>query len=97
MFVAGCSSFFASKTVATYEMPDGKKITYESAKEQTGLDLKYVLDDQGKVKELHIKVDKAGTQEAVIQAALQQQMQIGKLLEVLIPLAKAAATKGAVQ
>jgi len=39
-------------------------------------------------------VDKAGTQDAVIAASLQQSLATTKLVESLVPLIKAAATKG---
>lgn len=78
--VAGCARMFTAKTVASYETPDGKKISYESDKEQTGLDVEYEVDAQGRVKKIRLKVDKSGTQESVVAAALLQQ---SHLLDVL--------------
>ncbi len=76
-----------ARTTASYETPDGKKIFYSSDKEQVGLEAVYSVDDQGRVKEVRIKVDKAGAQEAAIQAALAQQQAFTELFKTLLPLA----------
>lgn len=92
-FSVGCGySFFAAKTTASYKTPDGKEIQYSSDKEQVGLDVKYVLDADGKVKEIHIKVEKAGSQEQAIAAALQQSQATNALLQSLMPLIMKAAS-----
>jgi len=96
--VSGCggASNYSASTKASYITPDGKAISYESNKELTGLDVEYEVDTDGRVKRIHIKVDKAGTQEAVVAAAIQQSLATTKIIESLVPLIKAAATKGAV-
>jgi len=91
--IPGCGAqFFSASTEVAYE-GDGRKITYSSNKEQTGMDVKYLTDAEGKVKEIRIKVDKAGTQESVVQAVVDQQEQFNNLLQTILPLIKAAATK----
>lgn len=75
----GCASMFTAKTKATWTEPNGKSITYESDKEQIGLDATF----DPKTGFFHIKVDKARTQEQVIAAVLQTQAQILGLLDKL--------------
>lgn len=88
--ISGCVSMFTARTTASYEA-DGKKIFYESNKDQMGLDATYELYESGAVKAVRIKADKAVTPEAAIAAALQIQSEI---IKEVIPLLKAAATKG---
>lgn len=96
IMVSGCGySFFAAKTTASYKTPDGKEIQYSSDKEQIGLDVKYVMDADGRVKEIHIKVDKAGSQEQAIAAALQQSQQTNALLQALMPMLMKIGAMGA--
>lgn len=95
-FSIGCGySFFAAKTKVTYNTPDGKSISYESDKETQGLNVVYVVDDKGVVKEIRIKVDKAGAQDEAINAALQQSQATNALLQSLMPLIMKAAAMGA--
>jgi len=93
LLTVGCAQWFTAKTTATYEIrPDGTKIiSYTSGKEQQGLDLDLTEVD-GKPRALKIHVDKATTQEAVIAATLQLQLQT---LEILKGLAAQAAAMGA--
>jgi hypothetical protein len=93
---AGCSGYdrYSAKTKASYTGPDGRQIMYESDKEQVGLDVRYVLGEQGQVKEIHIKVEKSGAQEMAIAAALQAHAANAKLIEAIVPLLKAAVAKG---
>lgn len=88
--LGGCSRMFASRTEASYIVrPDGsREVRYSSDKEQVGLEA--LVDAAGGV---HVKVDKAGTQEQVIAAALQSQLMLGRILEALLPLLQSAATK----
>lgn len=76
---AGCAQMFTAKTKATWTEPNGKSITYESDKEQIGLDATFNPNTGA----FHIKVDKSGTQEAVIAAVLQTQAQMLSILEKL--------------
>lgn len=78
--LAGCAQMFTAKTSARYVIhPDGtREVFYESNKEQVGLDAS--VDKNGLI---HVKVDKAGTQESVIAATLALQLQVLKLIEAL--------------
>ena len=92
LLLSGCGySFFSAKTVATYETPDGKKISYESDKEQVGLDATYELYENGAVKAVRIKVDRAGSQEAVLAAMMQMQASMAALFQKLLPLLEKGA------
>lgn len=95
--LAGCASMFTSKTAASYQVSaDGTKlISYTSDKEENGLDATWENTPDGNVKLVHIKVDKAGAQESAVAAALQLQVELVKMLQALLPLAQAAAAKGA--
>lgn len=96
LFLAGCgANFFSAKTTAIYEItPDGKKIVYESNKEQQGLILE--LDEtDGRIKTVKINVDKSGTAEQAIAAALAVQVQMNQLMGKLLPLLEKAAMMGA--
>jgi len=86
-FLTGCAQMFTAKTVASYVTPDGRMIHYESDKEQIGLEAVYT-DKDGKT--VSIKVDRAGTQESVIAATLQMQMQLLQMIQQLTPLLKGA-------
>ena len=93
----GCGvSMFSAKTKASWTDPGGKTITYESDKEQIGLDATF----DPKTGYFHVKVDKAGTNEAAIAAAAKQSEAVADVLKAIIPLiekaALTAATKGAV-
>jgi hypothetical protein len=97
--ITGCGiRSWSASTEATYEVsPDGKKITYESNKEQQGLVLE-ISEIEGKIHTVKISVDKSSTSEAAINAALQSQlnlqMQLMRLIDQLAPLAAAAAKAG---
>lgn len=80
IFMSGCAQMFTAKTKAYYVIrPDGsKEVLYESDKEQVGLDATVEKDGS-----LHVKVDRANTQEAVIAATLQLQAQMVRLMEML--------------
>ena len=77
--LSGCAQSFTAKTKASYT--PGGAITYESDKEQVGLDVVYEVDENGKVKTIRIKVDKSGTPEAVTAAALAAQLKALTILE----------------
>ncbi len=97
--LVGCGiRAWSASTEASYEItPDGKKVTYESNKEQQGLILE-ISEVEGKIYSVKISVDKSSTSEAAINAALQSQinlqMQLMRLLDQLAPLAAAAAKAG---
>jgi hypothetical protein len=82
--LSGCAQMFACKTDASYIVrPDGtKEVQYSSCKEQIGLDAKFG--------DVHVQVDKSGTQESVVAASLQLQI---KMLEILGPILQQSATK----
>jgi hypothetical protein len=84
------ASYFSAKTVATYKiLPDGTlEASYDSSKEQQGLDLD-IENDNGKIKVVKIHVDKSGTNESAIAAALAANM---KLIELITALTTAAVT-----
>jgi hypothetical protein len=91
----GCgAAYYSAKTVATYRiLPDGTlEASYDSSKEAQGLDLD-VENDNGKIKVVKIHVDKAGTNESAIAAALAANL---KLIDLVNALTAAAANKGAV-
>jgi len=98
LLLTGCGAgFFSAKTKAIYEIsPDGKKITYISNKEQQGLMLD-LQEVDGKVKSVKINVDKSGTAEQAIAAALAVQIQMNDLLQKLLPLLEKAAMTAAVK
>lgn len=92
--LSGCGArFFSAKTDATYTA-DGKEITYSSTKEQTGLTVMYKVGPDGKTTDVTIHVDKAGTNESAIAAALQSNAAMADLLKSLIPLIEKAAAAG---
>jgi hypothetical protein len=92
ILLSGCGAgFFSAKTEASYEITDtGKKITYVSTKEQQGLDVD-IKEENGKVKELKIHVDKATTVESAIAAAMQSQVLLMESLKDLVGLAMKAS------
>lgn len=93
-FLVGCgASFFSAKTTATYTLPDGKVIVYESNKEQQGLDV-ILKQKDGQITDLRIHVDKASTAEQAIAAALAVQVKLMEMLERLAPLIEKAALAG---
>lgn len=76
------------------DLPDGRKITYSSSKDQAGIDLEITeLDPKtGKViKRWVIKVEKAGTPEAAYAALTRQQESLADLFKAFIPLVEKAA------
>lgn len=91
LLLTGCGiRMWSASTEATYQIsPDGKKISYESNKEQQGLILE-ISDIDGKIHTVKISVDKSSTSEAAIAAALQTQLtlqtQLMRLMEQLAPL-----------
>ena len=48
LVLPGCYPMFAAKTVATYEDPEGKRISYSSDKELTGLNVDISTGPDGK-------------------------------------------------
>jgi hypothetical protein len=92
----GCgASQFTSKTLASYKAThaDGTTtdINYASDKEQVGLDASFESPSGVKA---HIKVDKSGTAESVINAVAAQQKAFAELLTKLLPLVEKAALAG---
>ncbi len=91
----GAGFYSASTTASVTVSPDGTRIiTYESNKEENGLDATW--DElPGNVKHVHVAVQKAGTSESAIAAAAQAQLELMKLLQQLVPLLAEAAKIGA--
>ena len=90
--ISGCGvRQYTASTKVTY---DGKSWFYESNKNQEGLKARLSADGSAEIETT------ASTPEASIAAALQSnlemQKQIGAMLQVLLPMMKAAATKGVV-
>lgn len=89
LFTSGCGySFFAAKTEVTYQMPNGMLISYKSDKEQNNLDAQFDPSTGA----WHVKVDKAGGQEAAMAVMMQMYTTLISQLSALIP---AAAKTGA--
>ena len=95
LLLAGCgANYFASKTTASYEVTkNGKVIEYSSNKEQQGLLLE-IKEIDGRTQSITISVDKTGTPDAVIAAALQMSLKFTELMNSLIPLIEKAAVAG---
>jgi hypothetical protein len=84
--VAGCARMFACTTDASFEVTTDpatnyitKKITYSTCKEQIGLEAEFTPDGNPK----SVKVDKSGTQEAVIAATSAANLKLLGMLEKL--------------
>lgn len=92
IFLPGCGvSMFTAKTTASYEVTaDGKRLNYESNKEQQGLDAEY----NPKTGAFKVHVDKAGTPDAAIAAALQSNVMMIDLMSKLLPILEKAAAAG---
>ena len=84
--INGCGySMFAASTKATYETPDGRRVTYESNKEQVGLKVSYEVNADGSVKAVHLSVDRASAQEQSYAALAKMQDSLAAILEKLAP------------
>ena len=82
---SGCgAAYYSAKTVAVYKvLPDGTlEANYDSSKEQQGLDLE-VEEMGGGKKTVKIHVDKSGTNESAIAAALAANLRLIALVETL--------------
>ncbi len=86
LWVTGCAKMFACTTDASYIIrSDGtKEVQYSSCKEQIGLDAKFG--------DVHVKVDKASTQESVTAAAFQAYAIQAQIIQDLIKSGGKAAT-----
>ena len=81
---SGCgAAYYSAKTTANYKvLPDGTlEANYDSSKEQQGLVLE-VNEEAGK-KTVSIHVDKSGTNESAIAAALAANLKLIALVETL--------------
>ena len=88
---SGCgAAYYSAKTTANYKvLPDGTlEANYDSSKEQQGLILE-VNEEAGK-KTVSIHVDKSGTNESAIAAALAANLKLIGLIETLSQAAIAA-------
>jgi hypothetical protein len=98
--VTGCGvARFSGTTTIHYAVDEQGKIKtldYENNKDLAGLDVEYEVDEQGRVKKVKIQVDKSGTNEAAIAAALQMGVENSKLLQQLLPVIKSAATRATI-
>ena len=94
--ISGCSApYFSAKTEATYQiLPDGSKlISYNSTKEQQGLDLDLTEKD-GKIVGVKIHVDRASTAEKAIDAASAVSLKLTEILQQFIAISEKAAAAG---
>lgn len=73
---AGCAGMYLAKTKATIKTPEGFTASYESDKEYQGLEAEY----DPVTKRFKLKVEKSGTPDAAIAAALQSQTKMIELL-----------------
>lgn len=80
------TQFMSAKTVATYEA-DGKKISYESTKEQQGIVLD-LIEENGKIKSVKIRADKSSTNDESVAASLALQIKMIELLQQLTAIAE---------
>ena len=87
----GCTSMFTAKTKATVTTPEGFTATYESDKEYQGIDAEY----DPVTKRFHLRVEKSGTPEQAIAAAVQSNAAVAAILEKLAPFIAKAAALGA--
>ena len=88
---SGCgAAYYSAKTTANYKvLPDGTlEANYDSSKEQQGLVLE-VNEEAGK-KTVSIHVDKSGTNESGIAAALAANLKLIGLIETLTAAAGSA-------
>jgi hypothetical protein len=91
MFTMGCGiNQFTARTVASYEVPNGTKIHYDSNKNNEGFKAKLGLNPDGSLNALDLETT-ATTPESAVAAALQGQLKLYAIFEALIPLIKAAA------
>lgn len=92
---SGCGvGAMSAKTSAVYEITsDGKKISYESSKEQQGLILD-LQEENGKIKSVKIRVDKATTNDESVSAATLINLKLLEMVQGLLAEAKAAAIAG---
>jgi hypothetical protein len=98
----GCgASWFSANTVAVYRVTtttkDGsivtKEITYDSSKNQQGMDV-FVKEKDGQPTEVELHVDKSTTAESAIAAASAALAKMVDLLNTMIPLLAQAAKAG---
>lgn len=90
ILVTGCGvNMFAASTKVTYTRPDGTSASYESNKQQEGLDVSFT-EVAGKPTSVKIHVDKATTPEEAIKAALEANMGLQDLLKQMIAAGMAA-------
>ncbi len=89
LFLQGCAALQTARTDVYVDLPDGRKITYSSSKDQAGIDLEVSEIDPrtGKVtKKWIIRVEKSGTPEAAYTALARQQESLADLFKAFIPL-----------
>ncbi|MDZ4263910.1 MAG: hypothetical protein U1B30_16475 [Pseudomonadota bacterium] len=79
LFGNGCAAMFLANTEATYEVPNGPKITWKSDKEHEGLKFSMKESKDG-TKEVKVEVMRSGTPEAATAAALEAQIKMIDLL-----------------
>ena len=92
--MSGCGvAKYSASTTASYKTPDGIEVFYESNKDAEGVIVE-IKEVEGKAKTITIKVEKAGTSDAAIAAALNAQLKLAEVLEKLMPLITKAAMAG---
>ena len=93
VFAGGCASLQTAETTFEYELPDGRKLTYASSKDHSGIDVEVSEIDptSGKViKKWKIKVEKSGTPQAAYAALARQQDSLANLMKAFVPLVEKA-------
>jgi len=94
LLVAGCATLQAARTDVSVDLPDGRKITYSSTKDQAGIDLVMTeIDPQTQriVKQWIVKVEKSNSPEAAYSALAEQQRSLADLMKAFLPLVEKAA------
>lgn len=95
LLFSGCGvGQYTAKTTANFVRPDGTRFEYFNEKDLAGAEIVYELDEKGGVKNIRFKLDKSGTPEAAIGAAMQSNAAMAALLQQLMPLAMKAAAMG---
>jgi hypothetical protein len=91
---------FAGETTASYESPDGRKIFFQTNQDQQGFRAKAKVDPAtGKITDIDISVQKAGTNETASNAAAEAQKDNAATIRELTSTIAPAATeiiKGAI-
>lgn len=94
LLVGGCASFQAARTDVHVDLPDGRRVTYSSSKDQAGIDLTMTEVDPRTgliIKRWIVKVEKSNSPEAAYVALAEQQRSLTDLMKAFLPLVEKAA------